>query len=77
MNLGHISFHLCPLCQNCYTIEFFFIYVVSCDRPYTRITLGFTLYNFDNKYPFIVIVIVILMFRYLQEIYHKLWAASP
>ena len=58
MNLGHISFHFCPLCQNCYTIVFF-IYVVRCDMPCTRIMLGFTLYNFDNKYPFIVIVIVI------------------
>ena len=61
MNLGHISFHICPLCQNCYTIVFF-IYVVRCDMPCTRIMLGFTLYNFDNKHPFIVIVIVILTF---------------
>ena len=60
MNLGHISFHFCPLCQNCYTIVFF-IYVVRCDMPCTRIMLGFTLYNFDNKYPFIVIVIVIVI----------------
>ena len=52
--MGHISFHFCPLCQNCYTIVFF-IYVVRCDMPCTRIMLGFTLYNFDNKYPFIVI----------------------
>ena len=60
MNLGHISFHFCPLCQNCYTIVFF-IYVVRCDMPCTLIMLGFTLYNFDNKYPFIVIVIVIVI----------------
>ena len=59
-NLGHISFHFCPLCQNCYKIVFF-IYVIRCDMPCTRIMLGFTLYNFDNEYPFIVIVIVIIV----------------
>ena len=65
MHLGHISFHFCPLCQNCYTIVFY-IYVDRCDMPYTRIILGFTLYNFDNKYPFIVIVIDMKVLLFLM-----------
>ena len=52
INLGHISFQLCPLCQNCHTIMFF-IFVVRCDVPCTWIMNRSILYNFDNRYIFI------------------------
>ena len=42
MNLGHISFHFCPLYQNCYTIVFF-IYVVRCDMYSYNVRLHCTI----------------------------------
>ena len=54
MNLQHINFHFCPLCQDCYTITVFLsmLFVVMCHI--------LVLMN-DNKYIFLVIVIVIVI----------------
>ena len=71
MNSGHISHHFRPLCQVCdrpyYALPFDDI---LCDVSCTCIVdyLVLILYNFDNKYTFIVIVSVIVqtLHRYLS-----------
>ena len=68
MNLGNISFTSAPFVKIDSSICFFFLLVCFDMNAMYCILKGFSLYNFGNKFVFIVIVIVIVIVNVIRQI---------